>query len=217
MKKILKKASSLIIAMVMFWVTSSVTVKDVVDEIISLIPSNHDDDVDKFSSEIGNALANTLKEEVLDFKNRQEIRSKYLYEEEEKLVDNKDIEEKINNIDEKLIDEIIEEPKEINEDKYIEKPKKVEDKYEEKVNQTRSSRLKPIVIGSMPTIEYKEKIEALEKDNSVLKENISSLEHELRNYQETCFSLKKQNDTLKKDLEKYEARFNNLKSIIKDI
>ncbi len=33
MKKILKKASSLIIAMVMFWVTSSVTVKDVVDEI----------------------------------------------------------------------------------------------------------------------------------------------------------------------------------------
>lgn len=191
--------------------------KDVVDEIISLIPSNHDDDVDKFSSEIGNALANTLKEEVLDFKNRQEIRSKYLYEEEEKLVDNKDIEEKINNIDEKLIDEIIEEPKEINEDKYIEKPKKVEDKYEEKVNQTRSSRLKPIVIGSMPTIEYKEKIEALEKDNSVLKENISSLEHELRNYQETCFSLKKQNDTLKKDLEKYEARFNNLKSIIKDI
>ena len=40
MKKILKKASSLIIAMVMFWVTSSVTVKDVVDEITANAVSN---------------------------------------------------------------------------------------------------------------------------------------------------------------------------------
>ena len=176
--------------------------KDVVRDIISKLPK--DDEDDNFSTEIGNALANSLKNDAINIKNIKNYENSEIYE--KKKLDSDLL--GIDYLDQNSIDKVIENSK---------KNKLDEFEYDRNKALQSSNNLKPIVIGNIPTVEYKEKINILQQDLDYSKETIQNLESELRKYRETCFSLKKDNDFLHKELEKLHIKFDNLRKIIKDI